>query len=154
MFSFKKYLYQNKVNIPSYYYLGNRRVQILHSKLRLECSALNIHIFRKNLTESLLCTCGSIETPYHYFLQWSRYRTARETALFRLNNPLNSHILSYRDANFSIIENEGIFKMVHEYILKTKIFWFFSLVYAFWYCTVYCNLLSIQLCTLLHKEMD
>ena len=119
---FKKYLMKNKVSPPPYYYIGSRKVQILHSKLRLECSALNEHLFRKNLVDSPRCSCGSIETPYHYLLQCPKYRTARAESIQLLDIPLNTHNLLFGNENFSVLENENIFKKVHEYILRTKRF--------------------------------
>ena len=119
---FKKYLNRNKVSPPRYYYIGSRKAQILHSKLRLECSALNEHLFRKNLIDSPRCSCGSIETPYHYLLQCPKYRTARLETIQLLDNPLNTHDLLFGNDNLSNSDNETIFKKVHEYVIKTKRF--------------------------------
>ena len=47
--SFKNYI--NKQDfpvIPSYYYEGKRREQLLHTRLRTNCSSLNLTLFQKN----------------------------------------------------------------------------------------------------------
>ena len=65
--SFKLFLKKDIRPIPRYYYHGNRKPQILHSRLRTGCSALNLDLFTKNITNSPLCSCGSIENSQHYF---------------------------------------------------------------------------------------
>ncbi len=47
--------------------LGSRRHQILHARLRLNCSSLNYDLFRKSIVDSPLCTCGAVETVDHFF---------------------------------------------------------------------------------------
>jgi len=42
---------------PSYYSFGNRRVNIIHTKLRNQCSSLKQDLFRVNLVESSECSC-------------------------------------------------------------------------------------------------
>ena len=39
--SFKNYLNRNRTSIPKYFYTGNRKTQILHTRLRTKCSSLN-----------------------------------------------------------------------------------------------------------------
>ena len=43
---------------PFYYYTGSRLGQILHSRLRMQCSSLNHHLYRKNILYSPNCICG------------------------------------------------------------------------------------------------
>ena len=47
---------------PIYFNLiqTSRLGQILHARLRLECSSLNHHLYRKNLVESPLCACSPL----------------------------------------------------------------------------------------------
>ena len=40
-----------------YYYIGTRLGQILHASLRMQCSSLNLHLFRKNIVNSPFCQC-------------------------------------------------------------------------------------------------
>lgn len=57
---FKTYLYTSRIKIPNYFYFGTRIGQTLHSKLRLECSGLNLHLFQRKLINSPLRICGSL----------------------------------------------------------------------------------------------
>ena len=45
--SFKYNLTKDKEQTPKYYYTGSRRLQILHTRLRTHCSALNLDLFRQ-----------------------------------------------------------------------------------------------------------
>ena len=51
---------------PSYYIYGDRKAQILHTRLRLECSILSSHLCKKNIIDSSLCSCDAIETTTHF----------------------------------------------------------------------------------------
>ena len=66
--SFKTFLKKDLQSVPTDYYCGSRKAQILHARLRTGCSSLNMHLFHKNITESPLCRCGSIEDTQHYFI--------------------------------------------------------------------------------------
>ena len=63
--SFKYNLTKDKEQTPKYYYTGSRRLQILHTRLCTHCSALNLDLFLKNVSETPLCSCGSIEDSQH-----------------------------------------------------------------------------------------
>ena len=67
--SFKHTLRNNQILVPKYFDTlhASRIAQILHNRIRLECSSLNSHLFKKNLTDNQLCSCGSIETTSHFF---------------------------------------------------------------------------------------
>lgn len=82
--NFKKYLNRSNINIPDYYNFGSRKGQILHSQLRLECSALKLYMFRRNICPSPLCTCGSIESNDHYLLYCPNYNVIRSETINKL----------------------------------------------------------------------
>ena len=67
--TFKSYLNSNNKNIPKYYNTGSRIGQILHARLRLNCSNLNEHLCSKNLTESKFYQCGKVENTKHFLLE-------------------------------------------------------------------------------------
>ena len=53
----------------TYHFTGNRNLNILHARLRQKCSFLRSDLFRSNLIENPICSCGvSPETAEHYFL--------------------------------------------------------------------------------------
>ena len=87
--SFKYNLTEDKEQTPKYYYTGSCRLQILHTRLRIHCSALNLGLFLKNVSETPLCSCGSIEDLQHYFFHCSHYQTQR-TALMNATYIHNS----------------------------------------------------------------
>ena len=64
--SFKQSFNKYKTHVPKYYYSGSRQGQILHVRLGKSCSALNLDLFMRNITDSPLCRCGSIEDSLHF----------------------------------------------------------------------------------------
>jgi len=54
--------------IPSCYYEEDLNSCVQHARLRMHCSHSNEHMFSKNLVDSLLCSCGSIEDIINFFL--------------------------------------------------------------------------------------
>ena len=45
--SFKRHLNQHRATVPKYFYTGNRKSQILHTRLRLGCNSLKVVISGK-----------------------------------------------------------------------------------------------------------
>ena len=66
--SFKCFLRKDKTTVPKHYYTGCRKGQILLARLRTNCSSLNFDLLVKNISDSPLCHCGSIENAQHFFL--------------------------------------------------------------------------------------
>ena len=60
-----------------FYYSGPRNLQIMHTRLRTQCSALNSHLFNKTIVNSPLCLCRSEETSKHFLLHCPRYENQR-----------------------------------------------------------------------------
>ena len=79
--NFKSRLYSSRTRPPKYFNYGFRTLQVYHSRLRLECSTLNYHLFKKSIVASPNCTCGAIETPKHYLLTCPNYTAARNQVL-------------------------------------------------------------------------
>ena len=67
--SFKLFLKKDILPIPRYYYHGNRKPQILHSRLRTGCSALNLVIVLNHMvamaTHNAILKNGGIPTKTH-----------------------------------------------------------------------------------------
>ena len=63
--TFKYQLNKNLKRPPKCYYVGNRLSQIRHTRLRTDCSALNYHLFSKNIVDSPHSACGAVETTKH-----------------------------------------------------------------------------------------
>lgn len=122
--TFKQFLNRERERVPKYFYHGNRRGQILHTRLRTNCSNLNNDLYLKNINDSPLCQCGSVETTYHYFFECPMY-TRQRTALF---NSISQHhnvtlnLLLFGQASLSDETNTTIFETVQTYLLHTKRF--------------------------------
>ena len=122
--SFKTFLKKDLQSVPTYYYCGSRKAQILHARLRTGRSSLNMDLFHKNITESPLCRCGSIEDTQHYFFHCRFYQGPRNTLLnacTTYQNPSLS-LLLFGSSTLSLEANIAILEHVHKYILDTKRF--------------------------------
>ena len=114
--SFKYFLKKDNKPVRNYYYHGKRKTQILHTQLRTGCSSLNLDLFLKNITDSPLCICGSIENAQNYFFH------CRSLLLnnIRLYRTPTLNLLLYGDPLLSNEINQSIFHHVHKYILATQ----------------------------------
>ncbi|MCG7879605.1 MAG: reverse transcriptase family protein, partial [Candidatus Thiodiazotropha endolucinida] len=120
--SFKYRLNRNIKKPPKYFNAGSRIGQILHARLRMECSALNSHLYRKNIVPSPSCECGAFESPYHFLFQCTKHSAIRNTYLNNYLHNHSTHELLYGKETSTDIENESLFLNVQEYILKSKRF--------------------------------
>ena len=101
--------------------VGKRYIK---TRLRTNCSSLNLDLFVKNFSVSPVCTCGSIEDAQHYFFHCVNYRRQRTELLnevSRYSNP-SLHLLLYGNQTFSLETNIFIFQAVHKYISSTQRF--------------------------------
>ena len=69
--AFKYQLNKHKKPPPMYFLAGTRKGQILHTRIRMECSSLNSHLYSKNIINSPSCSCGDFESAYHFFFYMS-----------------------------------------------------------------------------------
>ena len=87
-----KYRLNRYIKKPSKYYNAGTRVgQILQGRIRMECSSLNFHLYRKNIVLTPTCQCGGFESPCHFSFQCLRYAAARNRFLPHDNNRYNSN---------------------------------------------------------------
>ena len=123
---FKSRLDQNVIvpQIPKYFYIGDRRLQVLHTRLRTNCSALNQDLFRKNISDTSQCICGSTETADHFLLECPLYHGQRRE-LFQVISlicPISVDVLLFGNSTVIYENNVKIFEAVHNYIKKSKRF--------------------------------
>lgn len=121
---FKNKLISTISKVPSYYYHGSRKSQILHTRLRTHCSILKEDLFSKNIIDDPFCQCGEIGDSYHFFFncnRFSRQRNILKDELQQITTVTLSTLL-YGDSCLSDETNAKIFKLVHEYISSTKRF--------------------------------
>ena len=122
--SFKRFLNQNKTPVPKYYYTGSRKAQILHTRLRTNCSSLNMGLFLKNISDSPLCRCESLQNAQHFFFHCPYFQDQRNellNAVLQFQTPSLS-LLLYGDISLSLEINKTIFENVQRFIVKTKRF--------------------------------
>ena len=109
--SFKHTLRNNQILVPKYFDTlhVSRIAQILRNRIRLECSSLNSHLFKKNLIDNQLCSCGSIETTSHFFFSCPRYTAHRQQYLL-FSHELSVSLLLRGDPNQPCTVNNIILK--------------------------------------------
>ncbi len=128
--SFKSNLKQVYTSSPSALLnYGNRLVQMAHTRIRVNFSNLNSHLFRYNLIASPNCiTCNTPETPKHYFFNCTSYTNQRTVMLESIQNLLSDHDINIRVTIGLLLEgnqeisyniNTKIFDIVHKYICDT-----------------------------------
>ena len=117
--SFKHCLNRDLYKPPIYFKAGTRKGQILHTRLRLECSSLYSHLYRKILVPEPTCQCGAFESSYHYLFVCPRYANVRERYLpENLNNYTTRDLLQGVQTN-TVQENETLLENVQKFIIKT-----------------------------------
>lgn len=117
--SFKQFCKRGIKTVPRYYYVGSRKAQILHTRLRTGCSSLNMDLFLKNITDSPMCRCGSLENVQHFFFHCNLYHDQRTVLLRNLSlyQTPSLQLILYGDLSLSQDINETIFEQVHKFIL-------------------------------------
>ena len=90
---------------------GDRRIQIIHTQLRNNCSSLNQHLFFQNIIDSPLCCCGKIESNKHFFLECGLYNHPRQilrTAISEIA-AFNLGTILFGVEDLSFVENKNKF---------------------------------------------
>ena len=115
---------------PKWFDIGNRKLSIIHSKLRMECSSLNAHLFKLNIIDNQLCSCGLCpENNFHFFFECRLYEVYRITMLnklqaLNLNKRIDLNFVLFGDINSSFTSNKNIVLIIQEFIEATKRFTF------------------------------
>ena len=112
-YKLKKHYFKN-AKLLSFYNIGNRYLNILHTRIRNNCSALHNTLFHTNLIHSTSCSCGySTENAEHFFLlqevwstniyfvpffisceYWLEYIAVWKPNLYIFNIDTNRHVFS------------------------------------------------------------
>ena len=88
----------------------------------MECSALNSHLYHKNIVGSPSCLCEGFDSAYHLLIVFPRFAAAKNSYL-----PSNLHNYSTRDLLFGCEsktdqQNETIFLNVQDFIVNSGSF--------------------------------
>ena len=121
--SLKKSLSKRKL-VPSYYYHGNRKSQMLHTRIRTNCSSLNFYLYRKNIIQNKYCTCGEVEDTQHFFFICPQYNVIRQVMLDMISRYIvpTLDILLFGETTLNDRSNSEIFDAVQKFIIHTKRF--------------------------------
>ena len=118
---FKYYLntLKNVHRVPEYFNVGKRKTNIILTKLRNSCSSLHSDLFRVNLVNSPVCSCGYFtEDVVHFMLFCPNYQRQRDILQHKLDHlqPLDIAKLLFGDENLSQAANKIIMVSVQDYI--------------------------------------
>ena len=119
---FKRMLNRDKIKVPSFFYNGDRKAQVLHARLRLGCSSLNADLFNNHISMTNKCSCGSIETAEHFFLHCRKYTSLRDETINTINVNFNINILLNGCPLYSEDVNGEIFDIVQRFITESDRF--------------------------------
>ena len=124
--TFKHLLTQDTPKVPKYYFCGDRFYQVLHTRLRTECSSLNQHLHKRNLVGNPYCLCGEVESNTHYLLTCPRYTHMRDemvTSISQITNlTITTDVLLFGNDEVSDEVNTTIFEAVQKFIKTSKRF--------------------------------
>lgn len=122
--SLKRDIFDN-INVPIYFSKGNRKLSILHARIRNNCSDLNSDLFLNHLINDRSCSCGNDnENARHYFFECDKYSYLR-ILMFRKTrqfHPLSLNTILYGKSNVSNDENFLLFQAVQQYIKDSRRF--------------------------------
>ena len=66
------------LNVPKYYLAGDRKLSILHTRIKKNCSDLKFDLFSNGLSAHATCSCGyPIEDAEHYLFRCNNYTVQR-----------------------------------------------------------------------------
>ena len=97
----------------------------MHARMRNNCSNLLADMYLNHLILNALCSCNlEIENAEHVFFRCPKY-VNEGISIFRETpdyHPLNLNVVLFGDPNIPLDGNITIFKAVHNYIKRIKIF--------------------------------
>ena len=112
---------------PKWFTTGDRRLSIIHAKMRMLCSELKDHLFSHiHVVDSPACSCGyHRENNKHYLLDCPLFNNERAILLDNLEGiafkPTVSNLL-YGNESYSVKCNVEAFGYIQDYIRLTKRF--------------------------------
>ena len=122
---FKYELIKNKPESNKLFYLGNRRDNVILSKLRMNCSELKSHLYNLKIITDKSCICGYVnEHPVHFFFDCPLYSEPRRRLHEKIiqKSTFTLRTLLYGDNTLSYEDNIDIITNTIEYIKETKRF--------------------------------
>ena len=119
-------LRRNKPKVPKYFEEGERKINIIHTRLRNKCSELNDHLYRFNLVPSRSCRCAANrEDNSHFLLQCPLFTESRNKLLMSIRNLVvnpSSDLLLSGSQDLTLAQNKMVFRTAGIFIKETKRF--------------------------------
>ena len=125
IYAFKRHLNHNLPQSRPWYNAGDRRLSLIHARLRMGCSNLNQHLVNLHVADDPTCICGyRSENCKHYLLHcplYQRERTVRDNKLSHLEflSAVNLDILLFGSEDYTVEQNLEITKIVQKFINDT-----------------------------------
>ena len=116
---FKQTLRSNLFKVSNYYLLGSRKCNIIHTRLRHQCSSLGADLFRANIISDPSCACGCpLEDAIHYLLECPLYTNARMQLIMSITpyTVISNENLLFGSDNLTDENNLIVFRNVQKYI--------------------------------------
>ena len=105
---------------PQLFDHGPRNLQILHTRLRTNCSSLAAHLFRKkNINDSPNCiSCDEIEDCNHFFFHCDKFSVERAQLINSVSQICSPslYVFLFGDPSLCVDENCIIFDHVQRFI--------------------------------------
>lgn len=90
LLSFKSFQARNKTKVPKHFYTGKRYWQVMHTRIRTNCSALNSDLYLKyyRFFPLLLWCCWKRSSFFLHLSEvpWAKSRYARHINIFAWNH--------------------------------------------------------------------
>ena len=115
----------SSVKIPNHYHKENRKLFILHCRLRNRCSALHADLFYNHLSDNTLYDCQQeIEDGKHFIFRCYRYEHERVNMFHKTRQflPLNVSDALNGKRNLSVDDKSVLFEAIQTYIKDTRCF--------------------------------
>ena len=108
--------------MASFYNSGDRKINIIHTKLRHRCGGLNADLYRVNLKNDPRCVCGHLfEDTVYFFLECPLYQHDIIPLFNYFNNivPISMEYILFECSEISEELNTLLFKSVQKCIRQT-----------------------------------
>ena len=112
-------------NVPPFFVTGQRKLSVIHARIRNNCSDLKSDLFQNHLTDDKSCICGnSEENALHFFFKCENYSNSR-LVMFRQTrqyHPLSLNTVLYGKSTLPDSDNLLLFQAVQQYIKDSRRF--------------------------------
>ena len=121
---FKLKLKESDKSTPKIHYIGERKWQLMHTRMRMRCSALRDDLFKMHIVPDASCDCGHPrEDAHHFFFACPNYTHIRHS--FHNIHPSITHSVTHflqGKPNAPYKLNADLFEIVISYIQNSNRF--------------------------------